>query len=319
MPRLALAGFIALLMNSAYLVAAPSASLWYYANVGAHPLLGVMLALALAPRVRHRDWATRPLLASGFGTLAVSLLIGLAVAVLGATRQYAPLLQVHVATAVLGATLVAMHLWRSVTGAPRRSWAVRACLIGALSAGLAAPMIRASRDAELRRAYRIENPAGPPVSMAEASAGRANPFAPSSATTNTGGTIPGDFFLTSETCGRCHRDIYDQWNSSAHHFSSFNNQWYRRSVEYMQEVVGTEPSKLCAGCHDHAVFFNGRFDQPIKDQIDTPEAQAGLGCVSCHSIVHVGSTMGQGDFVIEFPPLHDLATSDNKKIIFDFL
>ncbi len=311
MPRLALAGFIALLMNSAYLVAAPSASLWYYANVGAHPLLGVMLALALAPRVRHRDWATRPLLASGFGTLAVSLLIGLAVAVLGATRQYAPLLQVHVATAVLGATLVAMHLWRSVTGAPRRSWAVRACLIGALSAGLAAPMIRASRDAELRRAYRIENPAGPPVSMAEASAGRANPFAPSSATTNTGGTIPGDFFLASETCGRCHRDIYDQWNSSAHHFSSFNNQWYRRSVEYMQEVVGTEPSKLCAGCHDHAVFFNGRFDQPIRDQIDTPEAQAGLGCVSCHSIVHVGSTMGQGDFVIEFPPLHDLATSDN--------
>ena len=81
-----------------------------------------------------------------------------------------------------------------------------------------------------------------------------------------------------------------------HHFSSFNNQWYRKSIEYMQDVVGTQPSKWCAGCHDHAVFFNGRFDRPIKEQIDTPEAQAGLGCTSCHSIAHVNSTMGQGDF-----------------------
>jgi len=23
-----------------------------------------------------------------------------------------------------------------------------------------------------------------------------------------------------------------------HHFSSFNNQWYRKSIEYMQEVAG---------------------------------------------------------------------------------
>ena len=79
----------------------------------------------------------------------------------------------------------------------------------------------------------------------------------------------------------------------------------------MQDVVGTKPSKWCAGCHDHAVFFNGRFDRPIKEQIDTPEAQNGLGCTSCHSIVHVRSTMGQGDFEIEYPPLHDLAVSEN--------
>ncbi|HUP41108.1 MAG TPA: tetratricopeptide repeat protein, partial [Vicinamibacterales bacterium] len=107
------------------------------------------------------------------------------------------------------------------------------------------------------------------------------------------------------------REIYDQWNSSAHHFSSFNNQWYRKSIEYMQDVVGTKPSKWCAGCHDHAVFFNGRFDKPIREQINTPEAQAGLGCTSCHAITRVNSTMGQGDFVVEYPPLHDLAASDN--------
>jgi tetratricopeptide (TPR) repeat protein len=80
----------------------------------------------------------------------------------------------------------------------------------------------------------------------------------------------------------------------------------------MQDVVGTRPSKWCAGCHDHAVIFAGKFDRPIKEQIDTPEAQVGLACTSCHSIVHVKSTMGQGDFTIEYPPLHDLAASDNK-------
>ena len=79
----------------------------------------------------------------------------------------------------------------------------------------------------------------------------------------------------------------------------------------MQEVTGTRPSKWCAGCHDHAVFFNGRFDRPMKEQIDTPEAHAGLGCLSCHAISHVGSTMGNSDFTVEYPPLHNLASSKN--------
>jgi tetratricopeptide (TPR) repeat protein len=76
-------------------------------------------------------------------------------------------------------------------------------------------------------------------------------------------------------------------------------------------VNGTQSSKWCAGCHDHAVFFNGRFDRPIKEQIDTPEARAGLACTSCHSIVHVDSSMGNGGFTIEYPPLHELAASKN--------
>ena len=163
---------------------------------------------------------------------------------------------------------------------------------------------------------RIVNPASPALSMDGEGAGPSSPFFPSSSNTNVNGIIPANFFMTSKTCERCHKDIYDQWNSSAHHFSSFNNQWYRKSIEYMQDVVGTKPSKWCAGCHDHAVFFNGRFDRPIKEQIDTPEAQAGLACTSCHSISHVGSTMGQGDFTIEYPPLHDLAASNNPILAF---
>ena len=152
--------------------------------------------------------------------------------------------------------------------------------------------------------------------MDQEGAGPASPFFPSSANTNVNGTIPANFFMTSAAAAAATRDIYEQWKSSTHHFSSFNNQWYRKSIEYMQDMVGTQPSKWCAGCHDHAVFFNGRFDRPIKEQIDTPEAQAGLACTSCHSITHVRSTMGQGDFEIEYPPLHDLAASENPLLRF---
>jgi tetratricopeptide (TPR) repeat protein len=120
--------------------------------------------------------------------------------------------------------------------------------------------------------------------------------------------------MDSEACGRCHKDIYEQWKGSMHHFASFNNQFYRKSIEYMQSVVGPQPSKWCAGCHDHAVFFNGRFERPIKDQIDTPEAHAGLSCTSCHAITHVDSSMGNGGFTIQYPPLHELLSSKNKYI-----
>jgi Tfp pilus assembly protein PilF len=170
-----------------------------------------------------------------------------------------------------------------------------------------------------RRAFpnphdRIRNPKLVPVSMEEEGGGPKSPFWPSSSATNVGGTIPSNFFMDSELCGSCHKDIYQQWKSSMHHFASFNNQFYRKSIEYMQSIKGTQPTKWCAGCHDHAVFFNGRFDKPIEGQIDTPEAQNGLGCVSCHSITRVDSSMGNGGFTIEYPPLHDLASSRNKYI-----
>jgi formate-dependent nitrite reductase cytochrome c552 subunit len=117
--------------------------------------------------------------------------------------------------------------------------------------------------------------------------GPQGPFFPSSAQTTDGRKIPAEFFMKSEACQRCHADIYKQWNSSAHHFSSFNNQWYRASIEYMQDVVGTKPSKWCGGCHDPAVLFSGLMDTPIRQIVDRPEAHAGLGCMMCHSIVQV--------------------------------
>jgi tetratricopeptide (TPR) repeat protein len=304
--------FVACIVNSAYLAARADASLFYFSNVALHVVLGVGLTVAGLRTVRSAWPGLPPLVRAGAPGLALAAATGATLLATGATRPWRWLLALHVAGSVAGALPVMAHLARAAwrrTGAGRSREMALASLAWAavLVAGLAVAWDRVQAPGR----FRIENPQNPPLAMEGEGAGPKSPFFPSSAETNVGGTIPANFFLTSKTCGRCHEDIYEQWNSSAHHFSSFNNQWYRKSVEYMQDVVGTRPSKWCAGCHDHAVFFNGRFDRPIKEQIDTPEAQAGLSCTSCHSIVHVKSTMGQGDFVVEYPPLHDLAVSEN--------
>ena len=89
----------------------------------------------------------------------------------------------------------------------------------------------------------------------------------------------------------------------------------------MQDRVGTKPSKWCGGCHDPAVLYSGLMDTPIKQIVHRPEAQAGLGCMMCHSIANVKSTMGQGDFYLEYPKLHEMAASKNPfvRTMHDFL
>ena len=303
---------LVLALNSAYLAAFPAASVTYYSQVALHAILGLALVVATA------GWALirRPCLgrfsatALGVGFLAGAL--GVAVLWFGATRPYRYLLAAHVVTAAATVLLVAIAVIRNLRGRSRGqlAWAFGAGLTIVAISAVGALLATLTRDARLRETFAIRNPQTPPASMDHEGAGVNGPFFPSSADTSTGGIVPSDFFLSSRSCERCHKDIYDQWNASAHHFSSFNNQWYRKSIEYMQDVVGTRPSRWCAGCHDHAMLFSGVFDRPVKEQIDTPEAQAGLGCMSCHAITKVRSTMGQGDFEIEYPSLHGLASSE---------
>ena len=160
--------------------------------------------------------------------------------------------------------------------------------------------------------YIIRNPTTAPLSMEKEGGGAGSLAFPSSAQTADGKTIPAEFFLNSESCKPCHTDIYNQWQSSMHHMASFNNQWYRKSIEYMQDTNGVKPSLWCGGCHDHALMFTGMMQtHPIREIEHTPEGQAGLGCMSCHAITQVKSTMGQGNYVIEYPVLDRLASSKN--------
>src|SRR5436190_21477072 len=145
--------------------------------------------------------------------------------------------------------------------------------------------------------FQIQNPPLAPLNMEGEGGGPSSLLFPSSATTVDGKPIKSKFFMDSESCQKCHPDIYHQWSSSMHHFASFNNQWYRKSIEYMQDTIGIRSSMWCAGCHDHALAFADLMQKhPIREIEGTPEGQNGLGCMSCHSIVHVKDSMGQGGF-----------------------
>jgi len=305
--------FVVLLVNTAYITAFASPTIFYMTNVLAHLVLGLALAVAFGVRLARRP-DLRPGLLPAAILFGIALIAGLWLTVAGNVLAHRPILWAHMIAAGLGVIALGVWLWqRSATGPGwtrfRQAFVAAAVLLVALP-GAMALWRKANPDPNAR----IVNPLVVPTSMQEEGGGPRSPFFPSSAKTNVGGIIPSNFFMDSKACGECHRDIYQQWNSSAHHFASFNNQFYRKSIEYMQSVVGTQPSKWCAGCHDHAVFFNGRFERPIKDQIDTPEARAGLACTSCHAITSVHSTMGNGDFTIEYPPLHELASSKNPVI-----
>ena len=286
-----------LLVGSGYLLAARDASLFHASQILLHPLLGIAaLKLVLwswrtLGAALREDPLRRWFLASG-GLLALT---GTALLILGSTPATKPLLLAHFAAA---AGLAGLLAWRRLLPGPL----VLAAAIPV--GGLLRPLLPAAAPAL--------NAGLPPATMAgEAMGGAEGPFFPSAAETGDGALIPEEFFLGSEECGRCHGDITREWSESAHRFASFDNPWYRRSIEYMQGVVGVTPSKWCAGCHDHAVLFSGLMDRPLAEIVDRPAASAGLGCVSCHAVTRVKDTMGNAGFVIEYPELHDLAASDD--------
>src|SRR4051794_23008883 len=253
--RAASIAFALLVVNSAYLAAFDTPSLFYFANVAAHALLGIVLtAAAAAGVIRYRPRLSRTAAAAATA-LALGAAAGIGLLALGATTPHRWLLQTHIALTVAGCALLIAVLYRAARRGPDAALRPYAPLYPAAAAVLlgSAVLAHAASNRQFQQRYRIVNPTTAPLTMEGEGGGPSGPFFPSSATTASGAIIPADFFPPSAACGRCHADIYAQWNSSVHHVSSFNNQWYRKSIEYMQGVAGVRASKWCAGCHDHAV------------------------------------------------------------------
>ncbi|HXW90679.1 MAG TPA: tetratricopeptide repeat protein [Terriglobales bacterium] len=312
------AGLFLLSISAAYLYTFPQPTILYGLVVLLHAVLGiataVVLILVLYPLLRDAAIGQR----IGWVLLAAGAVLGCILLKTGTPRSESHLFYLHILLSLAGVGIVFAE-WVTPPGWLGASLA--RSLVSLLVLALVGLGARYLRESRWENRGRIENPALPPADMNQEGDGPAGPFFPSSAQVYGERKIPSKFFMESDSCKRCHEDIYNQWFSSAHHFSSFNNQWYRKSIEYMQDTIGTRPSKWCGGCHDPALLYSGLMDTPIKQIVHRPESQAGLGCMMCHSIAHVKSTMGQGDFYLEYPTLHEMAATQNPILrrLHDFL
>jgi Flp pilus assembly protein TadD len=301
-----IAALVFLSVSAIYLYAFPQPTVFYAAVVLLHAVIGVIAAILLVVALYRQINKAEAISRVGWLLVAAGAVLGLILIKTGTPRSEWNLLYAHILLSLAGVGILFSE-WSKWFSAKTVLRAASGLLVLAIL-GFGAWYLRESR---WQKQSRIENPSMPPATMNGEGDGPEGPFFPSSAQVYGGQKIPSKFFMESDSCKRCHQDIYNQWFSSMHHFSSFNNQWYRKSIEYMQDTIGTKPSKWCGGCHDPAVLYSGLMDTPIKQIVHRPEAQAGLGCMMCHSIVHVKSTMGQGDFNLEYPKLHELAATEN--------
>ena len=142
-------------------------------------------------------------------------------------------------------------------------------------------------------------------------------FQPSAATTSTGEFISAQSMMMDDYCLKCHKDAYNGWFHSSHHFSSFNNPFYLFSIEESRKVMlerdgDVRASRWCAGCHDPVAFFSGQFDNPEFDIANHPTAKAGITCTACHAITSIDSHIGNADYTISEPVHYPFAYSTNR-------
>jgi len=327
-----------LVLNSAYVAAFNAPTLFYVGNALLHPLLGLGVGVLFVVFIlRHRRCFAGVWRAAALWLFGLAAAFGVYLVFVGMTRPHSMALYAHVGLAIAGLFFLLLRFrgqagtgggrplglanLQEVGGDPpadkgfQTAW--RWGLAVAVAAGVFYAIVATYHNVHPNPRYRIQNPSTAPLSMDGEGGGPSSLLFPSSATTSDGKTITSQFFMDSESCRPCHTDIYNQWQSSMHHMASFNNQWYRKSIEYMQDTAGIKPSLWCGGCHDHAlVFANKMQTRPIREVEDTREGQNGLGCMSCHSIAQVKDTMGQGGFVMDYPPLDRLASSKNPLLHF---
>ncbi len=238
-----------------------------------------------------------------FGTALVLLLSGLALMrfnffEIKDPRVRSPIYWAHVITPLLAVWLYVLHR----LAGPRIRWQIGRRWAGAVAVLVGVMIVLHSQDP------RRWNVTGPKEG--------AKYFFPSLARTATGNFIPAKTLMLNEYCLRCHKDTYNDWFHSAHHYSSFNNPPYLFSVRETRRVAlqrdgNVHAARWCAGCHDVVPFFSGAFDNPSFDDVHDPTSQAGITCVACHSITHINSTRGNADYTIEEPILYPFTYSKN--------
>ena len=115
--------------------------------------------------------------------------------------------------------------------------------------------------------------------------GKNRPFAPSLATTATGGAYDARSLSGSESCGSsgCHSQILKEWKPSAHRYAA-RDTLFQGIQAVMAKQNGPESTRYCGGCHDPISLFSGNKDIFAANLTGSPGYHEGVSCLSCHSI-----------------------------------
>jgi hypothetical protein len=131
--------------------------------------------------------------------------------------------------------------------------------------------------------------------------GPERPFAPSLATTVTGGAYDARRLSGSESCGSagCHEQITAEWRVSAHRWAAMDPA-FQRIQEEMAKQNGAESTRYCGGCHDPISLFSGTKNIFTDKLTGLAGFQEGVSCLACHSIRKT-DVKGNASFVVAQP------------------
>lgn len=93
-------------------------------------------------------------------------------------------------------------------------------------------------------------------------------------------------FKSSRECGRCHREIYNQWSQSMHS-RSFTDPIYRAVVDRVLERTEGRNKVFCLSCHAPVASVSGQtihLPVPIDWESFSSIASEGVTCDFCHTI-----------------------------------
>lgn len=112
-------------------------------------------------------------------------------------------------------------------------------------------------------------------------------------------------------CIRCHVDAGAHWEASVHRYASFDNPWYRASIDEFREKRGRQESRFCAGCHDPLLLISGRIDGDVTPTDDL--AYAGITCLVCHTTESTRAD-GNGSYALSDAPVLLPDPADDEEI-----
>ncbi|MFT5090001.1 MAG: hypothetical protein ACI906_000715 [Candidatus Latescibacterota bacterium] len=131
--------------------------------------------------------------------------------------------------------------------------------------------------------------------------GNERPFAPSLATTASGGAYDGRSLGGSQSCGTsgCHEEITREWEVSAHRYASMDVA-FQAVQKTMAEQNGATSTRYCGGCHDPISLFSGTKNIFVENLTSLDGYQEGISCIACHAIKQT-DVKGNANYTIAQP------------------